>query len=109
MFKVLLNNFLHTTLSSSSQNELDFVIFHILQILHILSKGIGLYDFADFESQTEKCLHSGPAVYWLRFWTFIVFQSSVDFISVVLYLCPPVQPSPVYFNLLSSYLAIWQS
>ena len=32
MFKVLLNNFLHTTLSSSSQNELDFVIFHILLI-----------------------------------------------------------------------------
>ena len=62
MFKVLLNNFLHTTLSSSSQNELDFVIFHILLILHIFSKGIGLYDFAHFESQTEKCLHSGPAV-----------------------------------------------
>ena len=62
MFKVLLNNFLHTTLSSSSQNELDFMIFHILLILHIFSKGIGLYDFAHFESQTEKCLHSGPAV-----------------------------------------------
>ena len=48
MFKVLLNNFLHTTLSSSSQNELDFVIFHILLILHIFSKGIELYDFAHF-------------------------------------------------------------
>ena len=60
MFKVLLNSFLHTALSSSSQKELDFMILHILQILHILSKGIGLYDFADFESQTEKCLHSGP-------------------------------------------------
>ena len=54
MFKVLLKIFLHTTLSSSSQKELNFII------LHILSKGIGLYDFADFESQTEKCLHSGP-------------------------------------------------
>ena len=62
MFKVLLNSFLHTALSSSSQKELDFMILHILLILHILSKGIGLYDFAHFESQTEKCLHSGPAV-----------------------------------------------
>ena len=43
MFKVFLNNFVHTTLSSSSQKELDFMILHIL-------------------NPRQKCLHSGPTV-----------------------------------------------